>query len=234
MKLLSTVSILALLSASPVDAQDKTWSGPFLGANVGYSWGSADVKDTDGGVAPGPFSYAPSGFVGGAQAGYNFQFDRIVVGLEGDVGYLDLNGSSKLPSSDPNYHQDITLGGGVYGDITGRIGVLVTPVSLLYVKGGYALFDGEALQATTKSYYDKTGTDTFSGFVIGGGLEQKLTDSLSLKIEFQHFDFGSEGGHQTKARDGGETDDGTPIGSMFHNTTDLTAETIKVGLNYKF
>ena len=51
-----------------------SWAGPYLGANLGYGWGSVDNNPTN-----------PSGFVGGVQAGYNWQSGAMVFGLEGDI-----------------------------------------------------------------------------------------------------------------------------------------------------
>jgi len=69
------------------------WSGFYVGARAGGMWGHEDVTDdiTDG-VPPGPFSWKPHGFIGGGSAGYNLQFDSIVVGVEGDLGFIDPNG----------------------------------------------------------------------------------------------------------------------------------------------
>src|ERR1700723_633670 len=39
-----------------------SWAGPYIGGNIGWDWGSVDNNPTK-----------PSGFVGGAQAGYNWQ-----------------------------------------------------------------------------------------------------------------------------------------------------------------
>src|SRR5258705_11313768 len=51
-----------------------SWAGPYLGANLGYAWGSVDHNPTK-----------PSGFVGGAQVGYNWQTGAWVFGVEGDI-----------------------------------------------------------------------------------------------------------------------------------------------------
>ena len=52
------------------------WARPYLGGNLGWAWGSVDNNVT-----------SPSGFVGGAQAGYNFQTRSSpwVFGIEGDI-----------------------------------------------------------------------------------------------------------------------------------------------------
>src|SRR5258708_13978569 len=51
-----------------------SWAGPYLGANLGYAWGSVEHNPAK-----------PSGFVGGAQAGYNWQTGPWVFGVEGDI-----------------------------------------------------------------------------------------------------------------------------------------------------
>src|SRR3981081_4765657 len=51
-----------------------SWAGPYLGGNLGYEWGSVSNNPTK-----------PSGFEGGAQAGYNFQSGPWVFGIEGDI-----------------------------------------------------------------------------------------------------------------------------------------------------
>ena len=51
-----------------------SWAGPYLGGNLGYDWGSVDNNPAK-----------PSGFVGGVQAGYNWQYGPWVFGVEGDI-----------------------------------------------------------------------------------------------------------------------------------------------------
>jgi outer membrane immunogenic protein len=50
-----------------------SWTGVYLGANLGYGWANA-----------GPFD--DNGFVGGGQIGYNYEFgNHLVLGIEGDM-----------------------------------------------------------------------------------------------------------------------------------------------------
>lgn len=227
MKLLLTVAAVAMFAASPVSAQDHNWSGPYVGVHVGGAWGDVTTKDdAKDGVDPGPFGYNAAGVFGGGTAGYNFQFDRIVVGVEGDVGYMDLSGDGIIPSaSNPNAHQDLTLDGGLYGDVTARVGFAFAN-TLIYAKGGFAFLNGEANQVTTNPGYKPTGTDGFTGYTIGGGIEQMISQNVSLKLEYLHTEFGSQGGYQT------EID--PPTGHKFRNTTDVDPDTIKLGVAYHF
>ena len=76
-----------------------SWTGFYIGGNVGYSWGNAD---TDFNAAPvtvattaGPFTIPgfigteavkPTGFIGGGQIGYNWQLvQNWVAGVEADI-----------------------------------------------------------------------------------------------------------------------------------------------------
>ncbi len=161
---LSAVGAVLLLT-TPVQANSfsagrglANWDGLYIGAHVGGAWGNMDVVDTDGGVPYGAFSYSPSGAFGGGTLGYNVQINNIVVGIEGDLGYMDLTGDKVIASSSPNYHQDLKVDGGMYGDIAGRLGFAFGR-TLVYGKGGFAFFDGRAIQATTKTWYTPTGTE---------------------------------------------------------------------------
>lgn len=220
-RVLATIAVL-VATTLPSQAQERNWSGPYLGAHAGYAWGDTDVTDTTGGVTPGPFSYQPNGAFGGATAGYNWQTGALVLGIEADLGYMDLSGAGRIPSSNPAAHQDIILHGGVYGVAAGRVG-WAWDRTLIYGKGGWAYFNGEAGQKTTNPGFITVPTGAFSGFVYGGGIEHFITPSISLKAEFLRFNFGSEVGNQTSVSD-------DPIGFVYKNKTDVSADTVKVGI----
>src|SRR5213593_3891764 len=66
-----------------------TWTGFYVGANAGYSWGSADTTVT---LPVGPaqlFGTEPSGWLAGGQIGYNWQAGNIVYGIEADLQWTD-------------------------------------------------------------------------------------------------------------------------------------------------
>lgn len=253
MKSLVSAAALALLMATPALAED--WTGFYAGAHAGYAWGNATTTDdkgpwcgansTDAACIKkyvGPFDFTANGTFGGGTLGYNVRWDRIVVGVEGDLDYMDLNGSKRLASSKGDgsgdistvYHQEATVSAGLYGDITGRVGFLITPSTLVYGKGGFAFYDGEMDQASTKPYYQSTGTRTFTGWTAGGGVERFITENISLKVEYMHTDFGSQGSSQEKFKTapGEEMDDNTGIGDKFPASHTLGIDTIKAGVAY--
>src|SRR3981081_3653507 len=65
-------------SRAPLTANNppliSRWAGPYLGANLGWAWGSVENNVTK-----------PSGFAGGVQAGFNWQTGPWVFGIEGDI-----------------------------------------------------------------------------------------------------------------------------------------------------
>src|SRR5215831_16810122 len=82
-----------------------SWTGFYIGANAGYGWGSGSVDfagsdSTLDAIARGqiPASLAgdPQGFVGGGQAGYNWQTGLLVLGLEADIQWTDIKKSAVL------------------------------------------------------------------------------------------------------------------------------------------
>src|SRR5215204_5703453 len=74
-----------------------TWTGFYIGANVGYAWNNNDndsfvpnafVRDNAGRLVPftGTFDRGDSdGFLAGVHTGYNMQFGGFVLGVEGDI-----------------------------------------------------------------------------------------------------------------------------------------------------
>jgi outer membrane immunogenic protein len=107
-----------------------SWAGPYLGANLGYAWGSVDNTLT-----------RPSGFEGGVQGGYNWQNGPWVFGVEADfqaTGAEDTFAPWKF--SNP-----------WFGTVRGRVGYLLTPTLLLYGTGGFAYGGVTAFQRSNTS-----------------------------------------------------------------------------------
>lgn len=75
------------------------WSGFYAGVHAGGAWGRSTTADNNpvaGNLYPGAgdrFTARTSGALGGVQAGYNWQRDAFIFGVEGDLGYLGLKGS---------------------------------------------------------------------------------------------------------------------------------------------
>ncbi len=227
-----------LLAAAPAYAGNThTWSGVYLGAHVGAAWGDAKSRDdiadwcsaNDAACIAkyvGPFPFSVDGAFGGGTVGYNFQIGGLVFGPEIDVGYLDLGGSRRTDSSNPTKYQTLEVNGGTYALLGGRAG-FASSNTLIYAKGGWVWYDADATQTTTNPGYVTHGTGAFDGWAFGGGVEQALGGGWSIKGEYMHFGFGEQQGDQTSVSD-------PPIGHVYEFSTDLDADTVKVGVNYNF
>src|SRR5450631_2329867 len=77
---------MAVKYKAPVVAVVDSWTGGYVGLNIGYSWGKGDTVLLPTSIFATPLSVNMNGIVGGAQAGYNWQIDRSwVLGIEGDI-----------------------------------------------------------------------------------------------------------------------------------------------------
>ncbi len=95
-KLLTAAVTLAVFTAmSPAGAAPRSvplwsWTGFYVGGNLGYSWGNDSGPITLSDSVLGPLSSvsgntALDGIIGGGQTGYNWQIANWVYGLEADI-----------------------------------------------------------------------------------------------------------------------------------------------------
>jgi outer membrane immunogenic protein len=137
-----------------------SWAGPYLGANLGYAWGSVDNNLTK-----------PSGFLGGVTAGYNWQSGPLVFGVEGDLEATGADDTfAPWKFSNP-----------WFGTVRGRLGYAVNNI-LFYGTGGLAF--GE-LRAET---FGLSESHTTAGWTAGVGAEFGLAPNWTAKIEYLYVD----------------------------------------------
>ena len=155
------------------------WTGFYVGAVGSYGWANAEHCSVVVPCAPGFPVTNMKGWLGGATVGFNYQFNNIVFGVEGDWSGGRLSGSS--PS---------TAGYGCAGTcdneirsvatLRGRLG-LAWNQFLIYGTAGGAW---ERLQASLGSPVLVSTTTTKSNFVWGAGAEYAFTKNLSAKVEY--------------------------------------------------
>ena len=222
-----------------------SWTGFYVGANLG---GAFDNKS--GALVPNGF-LAPvatssrgsdSGFIGGGQAGYNWQNGTFVYGVETDIDYINLGGSGSTSTASANFNSTTLTtrrqdGDGFLGTFRGRLGYAGFDRTLLYVTGGLAYGDfgsrytsatfTNGLGLTTATYGVDNNDDVRVGWTIGAGLEYAITPNISLKGEYLYADLGRK--NYTLVG----TSSGTQ-GTSFSAHSDGSTSIARVGLNYKF
>jgi outer membrane immunogenic protein len=131
-----------------------------------------------------------SGGLFGGGATYNFwQWGPWVLGATGDFSWADIRGHSDVcGAGSPAPHQCGTTLQSLL-TIRGNLGYTVLPNWLLYGTAGYA---GGQLHAWD-TLAGASGSDFFSGWAAGAGVQTFLTPALALKFEYLHVDLGHEG-----------------------------------------
>jgi outer membrane immunogenic protein len=218
------------LKDAPYVAAAPTWTGFYIGANVGGGWSQLDssVSGTFLGIT-GTVNNTneASGVVGGGQVGYNWQTGAFVLGVEADFGGFGFSRTKDVVTINSGAFAGsygTKIESGFAADVTGRLGYAAGP-ALFYVKGGWAFFDGSLgldFPSTLASFVKDTSKTGLDGWTIGGGIEYKISPAWSVKGEYQYYDFGSFDFHPILD---------APKIALSNN---LTANTVKVGVNYYF
>jgi len=209
----ASVSVLALVaglaSAQAADIQQRqaitkapamvaapifTWTGPYIGINGGYGWGESRSFDVDGGLL-------------GVTAGYNWQMNQVVFGIEGDIAWSDISGRGGCGAG-----TTCTVENNWLGTVRGRLGWAAGQF-MPYVTGGLAFGDVDARRVG----FGRT-ESTEVGYALGAGVEAALWGPVSAKIEYLYVDLGETG--RIPGPGGGSADFQTSI--------------IRAGLNYRF
>ncbi len=211
-----------------------TWTGIYVGGQIGYAWGTSNTNLGDNFGDYTSFSSNNSGVIGGAHVGYNLQLSQFVIGLEGDI---DGSSLSKTVSGDPLIGAytafptfvptTISANLGVQGSIRGRVGYAWDRV-LLYATGGVA-FGGFNGSISTPYGYDSTST-TRVGWTAGGGLEYAVTNNWSIRAEYRYTQFGHSTVYANNSY--GALPGLTAIGAYGNRT--INENRVQVGFSYKF
>jgi len=234
-----------------------TWTGFYIGANAGaiISTGSVDSTFYANGFPfltnnyANPFSNHQTGFLGGGQAGYNWQTGAWVLGVETDFDGSTLKkdasvvgpGFSGLTGDWARFNGDyLTANGSIklnwLGTTRARVGWVVTPDNrlMIYGTGGVAYGGGKA----DLNVYDAAGgwgwsgsqSKTKVGWAVGGGAEYAITDHITIKGEYLFTDLGSS---NTTAAGTLLTNTLFP-GTYVTSKVKYEASIIRAGVNYKF
>jgi outer membrane immunogenic protein len=201
-----------------------TWTGFYVGANAGGVWTNGNSSTTlyDYGI---PFAQlsllntafpnqnfgsGQSGFIGGGQAGYNYQWGSAVLGVETDFDGSTLSRNRSFTG--PTFANPVLGGAGSdfftlngssrlswLGSTRARLGWVATPDNrlLIYGTGGVAYGGGHAnlsvFDATNGWYWStNNNSSTRVGWTVGGGVEYAFTNNIIIGAEYLYFDLGSK------------------------------------------
>jgi outer membrane immunogenic protein len=222
----------------PPPAPPPAWAGLYVGLDAGWGWSGTQEAQTFGysvydwasGALGMPFGFsAPyvagvarleqSGFVGGAQIGYNHLLPAgLMLGVEADFDGSTIRGSGISPgfASQVDSHgllhlqagrADVRAGLSWLGSARARFGYFFNPALLFYGTGGLAYGGGFADIATFGLHWhpqDPIGhpdnpvlpawdsrARVRAGWIAGGGFEWSFAPQWSVKSEALYYDLGA-------------------------------------------
>ena len=233
-------------SASPPPTLPSTfsWTGPYVGGQIGYAWGdnagAFSYGTPDGLFGSQPLVGDAQGIIFGGHVGYNHQIDNWVVGVEGSVDYTNLLKNEPLgfsPAGFAAFYSGGTVMANVQSDIQGairgRAGYAFGPL-LPFVAGGVAVADFK-LQSNIGSLNSNTGQPYFAaandrsttrlGWTLGGGADYAINNNWSVRAEYRYSDYGKVSEAPTSF---------STAGIDYAGERHLTQNQVQVGFNYKF
>jgi outer membrane immunogenic protein len=179
-----------------------TWTGFYLGVNGGGAWGQSSW-DSAG-------SFDISGGLVGGTIGYNFQAGPAVWGIEGDLDWTNIKGTTNTLCPLGCETSNTWL-----GTVRGRLGYGGNRW-MPYVTGGVAFGD---IRASTPGF---AGTSTSkAGWTAGGGVEFALVGNWTAKAEYLYVDLGN-------------TNCGLNCGVATTDNVSFTSNIFRGGINYRF
>lgn len=250
--LISGALVATLAVANPALADDEIeWTGGYIGIHAGYTSLKSDSVPT----LSGNWSVEPAALQSevvsrwsasqtvenahfGAQLGYNFDAGGVVVGAEADFSLH--NGSDSYVRGPIASTSSPTLSY-TYGNfiepkhsysVRGKLGVPFGS-TLVYAHGGWGWTKADvAADIVSNGGYTKEGrvSETFDGYLVGGGIEHKFGPNVSARLEYTYADQGDVT-YATAYRTG-STFVTPPYNETF--VQDLRMHQVRVGLNYHF
>ncbi len=236
------------------------WSGFYAGLNAGGLWAYSDDPTTTasciglpGFIGPyfscanipgvnavGTGSMSGSGFTGGLQAGYNWQFNSVVIGVEADFGAFQAKASRTATGTYANIPNQFTISSSIAAQwlftARGRLGWVFDTNLLAYVTGGLAVthlnaansFSDNAPGIFGGGHGSWSKSENKAGWTVGGGAEYAVNHNWSVRAEYLYVHF------DAITASGLVTDSAGAYGNAINTSTDLSAHIARVGVDYKF
>ncbi len=244
---MSTDAVAADMPLKAPPAPVYQWSGCYVGLNAG-----GGTSGTNFGTAVDPGSYLAAGdaatvagsggggknadgFLGGAQAGCNFQTGLFVVGAEADFDSFrsnpQFNNNTNTLANGNTFAIGQSLTTNYLATVRPRIGIGADR-NLAYLTGGAAFTS----ISYTESYADANvppgggatnASRSLVGWTAGGGWEYAFADHWTVKAEYLFASFPTTNVTGLITGPGGTS-------NTLHGSTDLVIQLVRAGVNFKF
>jgi outer membrane immunogenic protein len=175
-----------------------TWNGFYIGVNGGGAWGTSQWDSLG--------SFNTSGGLVGGTVGYNYQVGHAVFGVEGDIDWADIQGSTVGGETKDSW----------LSTVRGRLGYAADRF-MPYITAGGAFGD---IQASAPGLANSSATN--AGWTVGGGLEFSVVPNVTLKAEYLYVDLGKFNCA------------GSCLAGAGTDNVSFTTNIVRAGLNYHF
>jgi outer membrane immunogenic protein len=234
------------------------WTGFYVGGTVGAAWTTADVglgvvngstplydnASIPGLQALGSMDRSATKAIFGGRVGYNWQWQALAFGLEGDISSFRFNRSEMTtgnpfevvpPWADPNF---ATFNSAVsttwLATVRARAGFAIDRM-LVYATGGAAFantrfsnsYVGHSPLGQGNDAGASSASKTRTGWAAGAGIDYGLTENWIMSVEYLHVDLGSLDAASL-------TTTGNAATATFNFSTKLTSDIVRAGISYKF
>jgi outer membrane immunogenic protein len=235
----TTLSVVSALCGVAVAADAYgayNWTGFYLGGLVGGGWETSQATRADNLGAPNePLGFMPNpihekGLLGGGYAGFNYQINKFVLGIEGDYSLSNLRGSETtvgLIGAAGTATYDIKW----VATLAGRLGYAINNW-MFFGKGGWAWQGVSASSLNFNAAGTLTSTSAWSnppnGWTIGTGMEWVFAPNWSAKLEYDFVKFSTA--HVTVIN----TNIATSAVTSFALNSAFSLNIVKLGVAYRF
>ncbi len=202
-----------------------TWTGCYLGGQVGYAWQrdrnyetSTEFDDADSATGA-----RPDGAKLGGYAGCNWQSGQWVFGIEGDGEWASLKGSGTYLGTGTVTDDYVESRTRWQASLRPRIGYAVDR-SLWYITGGVAFANVEHTYVCPECTLPNSDVfrNTMTGWTIGAGVDWAITNNWIARLEYRYADFGSVTNIPVNAWAG------------YNEEQSVTEHAIRAGIAYKW
>jgi outer membrane immunogenic protein len=229
---------------APLPPTGFNWSGLYIGAHIGWAWQSSNTSTFDDNGLNNPpgselfggqieqFSFKDTGFLGGAQIGYNWVIGpNWLLGAEADGSVANMATNVSVCGSEECAAYRFSTND--FGTGRARVGFFWNNV-LLYGTGGWAWTDVKVDRTVTSSALiaglaglgsNGSNSGFNNGWVAGAGLEWGFAPRWTARIEYLHLQFPGMTNDYSYA---------TAPPTLRTSTTVLGDDVVRVGINYLF
>jgi outer membrane immunogenic protein len=197
-----------------------SWTGCYVGGNIGGAWSSVDLF----GVSGANFSATNSGFAGGGQIGCDYQWNQYWV-----VGIRDMLDATSL--SNRTNISTVPFTGALdsrtrwFDTLTARVGFLVPQTNvLLYAQGGAAWTNTNITFLTGSGAQVGETSNDGTGWTVGAGVEWMFAQQWSVFAEYNFMGFGTQS----------TTFTGCGGTCVVNANAKADVQNVLAGVNYKF